>query len=200
MTAYPNKVKVTDKGRADPAVALSAGRPSPGTAAAPYHESPAVGCRRRIDLAHLQITGDDAISLATAMKVVGMEPPSGDEPRPDVRMPHSPAAPLEELAEADDIGPPPLAPRGAVVNSASAHVMAELCRDCEKDAARSKSAGDDAAPEVLQVARPRRDPASNAAPAGEIDACLVRLIAVWPRLPQKIRDAIAAIVNSMEQS
>ena len=49
------------------------------------------------------------------------------------------------------------------------------------------------------AATPSAAPPPRARPS-ELDPCLVRLIAVWPRVPQKIRDAISAIVRSLEKA
>lgn len=197
MTVHSNKVKGAAKSVSNAATAFPTVHPAKGEPTAARRTPSDAGSRRRIDLAHLQITGDDAVSLASAMQVVGIEP-SGETPRADVCMPKSQVSPLDNLDEAEN-GASASASESAQADTPT-RVMLELHRERGIGASPARPANDGLAIEMRQALKPRRDQLPKAALSGELDACLVRLIAVWPRLPQKIRDAIAAIVNSMEQS
>jgi hypothetical protein len=198
MTVHSNKVKGAAKKASNAATVFPTVHPAKGEPTAARRAPPGAGGRRRIDLAHLQITGDDAISLASAMQVVGVEP-SGESPRADVSMPKSQVAPLENLDDMDSNGPDSASATGSAQADAPTRVMLELHRERGIGATPARPARDNPAIEPKHATKPRRDPQSKATLSGELDPCLVRLIAVWPRLPQKIRDAVAAIVNSMEQ-
>lgn len=198
MTVHSNKVKGAAKGASKAATAFPTIHPPKGEPTAARRAPSDAGGRRRIDLAHLQITGDDAISLASAMQVVGVEP-SGESSRADVSMPKSQVAPLEDLDDAEKGGSASASASASAQADTPTRVMRELHRERGIGATQAKPAHDGPAIEMKPAPKSRRDHPPKAIACGELDPCLVRLIAVWPRLPQKIRDAIAAIVNSMEQ-
>jgi len=199
MTVHANKVKGAAKSMSNAATVFPTVHPPKGEPTAARRTPSDAGSRRRIDLGHLQITGDDAINLASAMQVVGIEP-TGESPRPAVCMPKSQVTPLEDLDEADGGGSAAASASANATADTPTRMMLELHRERGIGATRARPVSDGPTIEMRPAPKPRREPPLRAALSGELDPCLVRLIAVWGRLPQKIRDAIAAIVNSMEQS
>jgi len=165
----------------------------------PLREPLKRGRPRGVSICRLEIAGEEAAQLVEAMQVVGTEPIPASQ-RPSVAMPRFRTESLADLDKAlGRCACPPPGPDSADSaksvplklieslrhNPGAFHCTVGLVQPGGKQPSQTAVAATAAA-------------VSRTAKASQLDPCLVRLIAVWSKLPTKVRTAIEAIVNSVE--
>ena len=189
MTVHANKVKGAAKSMSNAATVFPTVHPPKGEPTAARRTPSDAGSRRRIDLGHLQITGDEPSTWPPRCRWWGSMTVNRRGP---------PCMPKSQVTRwktwTADGGGSPLPGVRECYGRQYTRMMLELHR--ERDQAPGPGVSDGPTIEM----RPRRSAASHRPSGASRTRSLSGPADRRLGVPQKIRDAIAAIANSMEQS